>query len=100
MEPLTARFKDLPPRASEIAGGKGASLADMTRAGLNVPPGFTISTECCDHFYRHDHRWPDDLEAELRAHLERLEKLAGRPATLSSSVVANMLSGRVISSSV
>ena len=61
-----------------LIGGKGASLADMTRAGLNVPPGFTISTECCDYFYRNNQRWPDDLEAELRANLERLEKLAGR----------------------
>ena len=33
-----------------LIGGKGASLADMTRAGLNVPPGFTISAECCEHY--------------------------------------------------
>src|SRR5436190_1109496 len=35
-----------------LVGGKGASLADMTRAQLNVPPGFTISAECCDLWYR------------------------------------------------
>jgi pyruvate,water dikinase len=61
-----------------LIGGKGASLADMTRGGLNVPPGFTISTECCDYFYRHKQRWPDDLDAELHANLERLEKLSAR----------------------
>ncbi len=61
-----------------LIGGKGASLADMTRAGLNVPPGFTISAECCDYYYRHDRRWPDDLEAEVRANLARLEQLSGR----------------------
>src|SRR5438093_3535298 len=61
-----------------LVGGKGASLADMTRAGLNVPPGFTISAECCDYFHRHDRQWPADLEAELRANLTRLEQLAGR----------------------
>ena len=61
-----------------LVGGKGASLADMTRAGLNVPPGFTISTACCRHFYQNQKRWPDDLEAELRANLARLEKIAGR----------------------
>ena len=61
-----------------LIGGKGASLADMTRAGLNVPPGFTISTECCAYFYQHKQRWPDDLDAELHSNLERLEKLAGR----------------------
>src|ERR1700733_11122206 len=61
-----------------LIGGKGASLADMTRAGLNVPPGFTISTECCGYFYKHKQRWPDDLDAALHANLARLEKLAGR----------------------
>ncbi len=61
-----------------LIGGKGASLADMTRGGLNVPPGFTISTECCGYFYKHKQRWPDDLDAELHANLKRLEKLAGR----------------------
>src|SRR5208282_1203283 len=61
-----------------LIGGKGASLADMTSAGLNVPPGFTISTECCNYFYRHKQRWPDDLDAELHANLERLETLSGR----------------------
>ena len=61
-----------------LIGGKGASLADMTRGCLNVPPGFTISTECCNYFYQHKQRWPDDLDAELHANLERLERLAGR----------------------
>src|SRR5476649_1572427 len=61
-----------------LIGGKGASLADMTRAGLAVPPGFTISTECCGYFYQHQQHWPEDLDAELRAAIERLEKLAGR----------------------
>src|SRR5204863_8479293 len=61
-----------------LIGGKGASLADMTRGGLNVPPGFTISTECCGYFYRHKQRWPDDLDAELHANLHRLQQLADR----------------------
>ena len=61
-----------------LIGGKGASLADMTRAGLNVPPGFTISAECCDHFHRQQQTWPDGLDAEVRAQLAKLEQLAGR----------------------
>ncbi len=61
-----------------LIGGKGASLADMTRAGLNVPPGFTISTECCEYYYQHDRRWPEGLETDLRASLRRLEELSGR----------------------
>src|SRR5271167_1358757 len=62
-----------------LVGGKGASLADMTRAGLNVPPGFTISAECCDLFYRTDRQWPAGLAEEVRAGLARLEKVVGRP---------------------
>src|SRR5262249_4444020 len=61
-----------------LVGGKGASLAEMTRAGLQVPPGFTLSAACCDLFYRHQHTWPAGLEDQVRAGLQRLEDLAGR----------------------
>jgi pyruvate,water dikinase len=61
-----------------LVGGKGASLADMTKAGLNVPPGFTISAECCDHYYRNGKCWPDGLDAEVRAGLARVEEITGR----------------------
>jgi rifampicin phosphotransferase len=61
-----------------LVGGKGASLGDMTRANLNVPPGFTISAECCD-FAAKNGRWPDGLADEVRANFQRLETLAGRP---------------------
>src|SRR5262245_65594364 len=61
-----------------LVGGKGASLAEMTKAGLNVPPGFTISAECCDLFYKNGRTWPAGLEDEVRANLARLEKLTGR----------------------
>jgi pyruvate,water dikinase len=60
-------------------GGKGASLAEMTRAGLNVPPGFTISAECCAAYFRSGGQWPDGLEDEVRAAVARLEELTGRP---------------------
>jgi len=63
----------------DLVGGKGASLADMTRARLNVPPGFTISAECCDLYYKVGRHWPDGLDAAVRANLARLEQLAGRP---------------------
>ncbi|HXG09893.1 MAG TPA: PEP/pyruvate-binding domain-containing protein, partial [Gemmataceae bacterium] len=62
-----------------LVGGKGASLADMTRAGLNVPPGFTISAECCDLYFRGGRPWPAGLEEEVRANLAQLEQLVGRP---------------------
>src|SRR5262249_9659583 len=62
-----------------LVGGKGASLAEMTRAGLNVPPGFTISAACCDAYFRSGKRWPPGLEGEVRAAVARLEQLTGRP---------------------
>ncbi|MCI0640193.1 MAG: hypothetical protein L0Y72_14940 [Gemmataceae bacterium] len=61
-----------------LVGGKGASLAEMTKAGLNVPPGFTISAECCDLFYKHSQSWPDDLRSQVESAMTRLETIAGR----------------------
>jgi pyruvate,water dikinase len=61
-----------------LIGGKGASLAEMTKARLNVPPGFTISAACCDLYYKAERRWPAGLEEQVRAALARLEQLAGR----------------------
>jgi phosphohistidine swiveling domain-containing protein len=61
-----------------LVGGKGASLADMTRAGLNVPPGFTLSAECCALYYQADRTWPAGLEEQVRDNLARLEQLSGR----------------------
>src|SRR5262249_2547143 len=52
---------------------------EMTRAHLNVPPGFTISAECCAAYYELGRRWPERLDAELRAALDRLGHIAGRP---------------------
>src|SRR5438128_5293161 len=61
-----------------LVGGKGASLADMTKAGLNVPPGFTISAECCELYFQNGRQWPADLEEQVRTSLARLEAMAGR----------------------
>ncbi len=75
-------FTDPVPAAEgevkQILGGKGASLQEMTRAGLQVPPGFTLRTDCCRHFYENDRTWPEALEEEVRAHLTRLEEATGR----------------------
>jgi pyruvate,water dikinase len=61
-----------------VLGGKGASLAAMSKAGLPVPDGFTISTECCRAFYANEHRWPDGLEGQVRQNMARLEEVTGR----------------------
>src|SRR4030095_9340379 len=46
-----------------LLGGKGANLHEMTRIGLPVPPGFTITTEGCTHFYGHNRTYPREVEA-------------------------------------
>ncbi len=62
----------------QLLGGKGANLAEMTAAGVPVPPGFTISTEVCEHYFEHGQKYPDGLEKEVEEHLDRLEKLMGK----------------------
>jgi pyruvate,orthophosphate dikinase len=59
-----------------ILGGKGAGLAEMTRIGLPVPQGFTISTEACIEYYRNGTRYPEGLEEQIKDKLQRLEKIS------------------------
>ena len=59
----------------DLLGGKGAGLAEMTRIGLPVPAGFTISTEVCDYFYKNGKKYPPTLRKEVAAHVARLEKV-------------------------
>jgi pyruvate,orthophosphate dikinase len=59
-------------------GGKGAGLAEMTNAGVPVPPGFTITTETCRLYYEHGKKVPEFIDKEMQAHLARLEKALGK----------------------
>jgi pyruvate, orthophosphate dikinase len=61
-----------------LLGGKGANLAEMTRIGLPVPPGFTITTEVCTYFYEHNRTYPLQLNAEVKAALSKVEKSVGK----------------------
>ncbi len=61
-----------------ILGGKGAGLAEMTRIGLPVPAGFTITTEACDYYFKHLRKYPKELRAEVAKNLAHLEKLTGK----------------------
>ena len=64
--------------ARALLGGKGANLADMTRIGLPVPPGFTVTTEACNGYLAAGDRLPDGLWEELVAALEVLERATGK----------------------
>ena len=65
-------------KMKNILGGKGANLAEMAGLGLPVPPGFTVSTEVCDLFYKNRKRIPADVRAQIDKNLKKLEKAAGQ----------------------
>src|SRR5438552_13901677 len=61
----------------DLLGGKGANLAEMTNIGLPVPAGFTITTEVCNYYDAHDHKYPPELKAEVEAALRKTEEAMG-----------------------
>jgi pyruvate,orthophosphate dikinase len=62
----------------EILGGKGAGLAEMSRAGVPVPPGFTISTEVCNIYFQNGNRVPDEINQQVLSALGQLEAQIGK----------------------
>ncbi|MBM3971979.1 MAG: hypothetical protein FJ302_19280 [Planctomycetes bacterium] len=81
-DPMVFRFgpgvTDCDPARTDLLGGKGASLAAMSRAGFPVPPGFTISAACCEWVEQHNGEWPTDLAEQVRSALRWLETSTGR----------------------
>src|SRR5659263_124465 len=62
----------------DVLGGKGAGLAEMTNLGVPVPPGFTISTDACNLYYRNRGKLPRDVQAEIAVNLAKLERMFGK----------------------
>src|SRR5256886_6695508 len=62
----------------DLLGGKGAGVAEMTRAGLPVPPGFTITTEACNAYYASGKRFPDGMWEQAIEALRHVEEKAGK----------------------
>jgi pyruvate,orthophosphate dikinase len=62
----------------EVLGGKGAGLAEMSRADVPVPPGFTISTEVCNIYFQNESKVPGEIQTEIDQQLEKLEEKMGR----------------------
>ncbi len=62
----------------EILGGKGANLAEMTKIGLPVPRGFTVTTEACTSYYENKEKLSDDIEHEILNSLKKLESITGK----------------------
>ena len=62
----------------ELLGGKGANLAEMTKIGLPVPQGFTVSTEACTQYYEDGRRINDDIQKEIMSYVDKLEEITGK----------------------
>ena len=60
-----------------LLGGKGANLAEMSRIGLPVPPGFTITTDVCTYYYDHKKTYPKELQAHIKSSIAYIEKIMG-----------------------
>jgi pyruvate,orthophosphate dikinase len=72
-------FENGDGRNKMLLGGKGANLCEMTRIGLNVPPGFVITTEACLAYLDDpQRRLPDGVMDEVRAHMRALEQRTGK----------------------
>ena len=82
----------------ELLGGKGANLAEMTNLGIPVPPGFTISTEACDQYYKNDRSHSETVKAQVAANLKRLEKEMGKTlGNAEDPLLVSVRSGAAVS---
>jgi pyruvate,orthophosphate dikinase len=71
------KYADGDGSMKNLLGGKGAGLAEMTKLGIRVPAGFTVTTEVCTYFYGHGKKYPEDLENKVLVNLETVEKTMG-----------------------
>jgi pyruvate,orthophosphate dikinase len=71
-------FEEADGTNKKLLGGKGAGLAEMTRMGLSVPPGFIVTTETCLHYYENKKKLPKGLMEEVRANLKMVEEKTGK----------------------
>ena len=72
------RFSEGNASMRAVLGGKGANLAEMTRIGLPVPRGFTVTTEACFKYYKDNEEFSEDIKEEIFKELTNLEKLTGK----------------------
>src|SRR5579864_7398890 len=81
-------------KMKDVLGGKGAGLAEMSRAGVPVPPGFTISTEVCNIYFQNSNRVPDEINGQVLAALAKLEAQIGKKlGDVSNPLLVSVRSG-------
>ena len=81
-----------------LLGGKGANLAEMTGIGLSVPPGFTITTQVCDLYYKGNQKLPSELLGDIKKNVAMLEKELGKQfGDASNPLLVSVRSGAAVS---
>ncbi|MDR2458411.1 MAG: pyruvate, phosphate dikinase, partial [Clostridiales Family XIII bacterium] len=87
-------FEEGDAKKRELLGGKGANLAEMTKLGMPVPAGFTISTEACTRYYDDGKKIEGDIEKEILSYIKKLEKKAGKEfGSLDNPLLVSVRSG-------
>jgi len=82
----------------KLLGGKGAGLCEMTRLGLPVPPGFTITTEVCNKYYQNNKKLASNLMSEVRKNIAKIEKRTGKKfGSAENPLLVSVRSGAAIS---
>lgn len=77
-----------------LFGGKGANLAEMTKLGMPVPQGFTITTEACTQYYKDGEKINDAIQAEIMENIGKLEKIVGKEfGSLDNPLLVSVRSG-------
>ncbi len=98
MEKYVYSFVEGNKEMKALLGGKGANLAEMTKIGLPVPPGFTITTEACNQYYKEGKKLNAALIDEIFEHLSQLEKNLGKKfGDINQPLLVSVRSGSVIS---
>ncbi len=87
-------FKEGDAKMRELLGGKGANLAEMTKIGLPVPQGFTISTEACTQYYEDGRKINDEIKAQIMEYIEKMEEITGKKfGDLENPLLVSVRSG-------
>ena len=77
-----------------LLGGKGANLAEMTKLGLPVPQGFTITTEACTQYYEDGKKINPEIEAEIMEYIVKMEEITGKKfGDLENPLLVSVRSG-------
>jgi pyruvate,orthophosphate dikinase len=91
-------FEEGNTKLKKLLGGKGADLAEMTRLGLPVPPGLTVTTEACNYYSSHSFKFPEGLNEEIKSKMKVLESKTNKGfGSIESPLLVSVRSGAPIS---